>query len=73
MRRGLGGQLLLAAGHRCLRVSEEAGGVAMLIDAKNKKVSSWYEGYGALPLIDKPLSLLLPLNVISAVLKNKVD
>jgi GNAT superfamily N-acetyltransferase len=68
--KGLGGQLLLAAGRRCLRISEEVGGVAILIDAKNKKVSSWYESYGALPLIDKPLSLLLPLDVISAVLKN---
>lgn len=66
---GLGGQLLLAAGCRCLRVSEEAGGMAILIDAKNKKASSWYESYGALPLIDKPLSLLLSLDLISAVLK----
>lgn len=66
---GIGGQLLLAAGRRCLRVSEEAGGTAILIDAKNKKVSSWYESYGALPLIDKPLSLLLPLDVISSALK----
>ena len=31
---GLGGQLLLAAGKRCLLASAEVGGVAMLIDAK---------------------------------------
>lgn len=40
---GLGGQLLLAAGLRCLRVAEEIGGTAMLIDAKNAHVAAWYE------------------------------
>ncbi len=34
---GLGGQLLLAAGRRCLLASAEVGGVALLIDAKNKR------------------------------------
>ena len=30
---GLGAQLLLAAGRRCLRVSVEVGGVVLVIDA----------------------------------------
>lgn len=30
---GFGGQLLLAAGRRCLLVATQAGGVAILIDA----------------------------------------
>ncbi len=34
---GVGGQLLLAAGRRGLYVAAQAGGVALLIDAKNKK------------------------------------
>ena len=33
---GLGGQLLLSAGKRCLLASTEVGGVAMLIDAKTR-------------------------------------
>jgi len=66
---GLGGQLLLAAGRRCLLVSAEVGGVALLIDAKNEKVARWYAGYGAIPLLDAPLSLLLPLVTIEAALK----
>jgi GNAT superfamily N-acetyltransferase len=66
---GLGGQLLLAAGLRCLRVSEEVGGTAMLIDAKNDRVAAWYASYGALPLLDAPLSLLLPLDVVAAALR----
>ena len=66
---GLGGQLLLAAGKRCLLASAEVGGVAMLIDAKNARVSAWYASYGALPLLDAPLSLLLPLATVELALK----
>ena len=66
---GLGGQFLLAAGRRCLLASAEVGGVALLIDAKNQKVAAWYAGYGAVPLADAPLTLLLPLTTIAAALK----
>lgn len=55
--RGLGGQLLLSAGRRCLRASLEVAGVALLIDAKNGAVARWYAGYGALPLVEKPAFL----------------
>ena len=65
---GLGGQLLLAAGRRCLRAAQEVGGVALLIDAKNESVASWYASYGALQLLDAPLTLLLPLATIRAAL-----
>jgi GNAT superfamily N-acetyltransferase len=65
---GLGGQLLLAAGRRCLLAAAEVGGVALLIDAKNEKVAGWYKRYGAVPLLDAPLSLLLPLATIRAAL-----
>jgi GNAT superfamily N-acetyltransferase len=61
---GLGGQLLLAAGRRALRVASEAGGVALLIDAKNDHVALWYARYGAIPLINTPHSLLLPFTTI---------
>ena len=67
-KQGLGGQLLLAAGRRCLMVATEAGGVALLIDAKNEQAAQWYAGYGAVPLLDTPLSLLLPLKTIHAAL-----
>ena len=66
---GLGGQLLLAAGRRCLLASTEIGGVALLIDAKNERVAGWYASYGAMPLVDEPLSLLLPLKTIEAALR----
>ena len=66
---GLGGQLLLSAGRRCLRASHEVGGVALLIDAKNEGVAQWYASYGALPLLDMPLSLLLPMTTIHKALE----
>ena len=66
---GLGGQLLLSAGRRCIHAAAEVGGVALLIDAKNDRVARWYEAFGALPLLDTPRSLVLPLGRIEAALK----
>jgi hypothetical protein len=61
--RGLGGQLLLAAIQRCMAAAEQVGGVGMLIDAKNDRAARWYQGYGAVPLDDAPLSLVLPFGI----------
>ncbi len=65
---GLGEQLLLAAGRRCLWIAAEVGGVALLIDAKNEGVAEWYASYGTVPLQDAPLSLILPFQTIHAAL-----
>lgn len=59
--RGLGVALLVRAADRSIRVAEEVGGVALLIDAKSDRAARWYESYGALRLDDAPLSLVLPL------------
>jgi GNAT superfamily N-acetyltransferase len=66
---GLGGQLLLAAGRRCLLASAQVGGVALVIDAKNQRVASWYSSYGAIPLLDASLILMLPLETIRSALE----
>jgi GNAT superfamily N-acetyltransferase len=66
---GLGGQLLLAAGRRCLLAATEVGGVALLIDAKDERAAKWYATYGATRLADAPLSLVLPLTTIKAALE----
>jgi len=68
--RGLGGELLLAAGQRALAVAEEVGGVALAIDAKDR-AARWYERFGAQRLLDDPLKLVLPLATIAAGLGNK--
>jgi GNAT superfamily N-acetyltransferase len=67
---GLGGQLILAAGRRCLLAAAEVGGVALLIDAKDERAARWYSSYGAIPLVDAPLSLLLPLTTIRDALES---
>lgn len=66
--KGLGGDLLLAAGARALAVAGEVGGVALAIDAKDDRAAAWYERFGALRLLDDRLKLVLPLDVIAAAL-----
>lgn len=66
---GLGGELILAAGRRCLLAAAEVGGVALLIDAKNERVAKWYSSYGAIPLADTPHCLLLPLATVQDALE----
>ena len=65
----MGGALLLRAADRCIRVAQDVGGVALLIDAKSDRAASWYESYGALRLEDTPLSLVLPLAVAADALE----
>lgn len=66
--KGLGADLLLAAGERCLAVAAEVGGVALAIDAKDEDAARWYARFGALTLQDDPLRLVLPLTVIAQAL-----
>lgn len=66
---GLGGQLLVAAARRCMRASQEVGGTALMLDAKDERVAQWYGSYGAVRLNDAPLSLLLPYGVLAAALR----
>jgi GNAT superfamily N-acetyltransferase len=70
---GLGSQLLLAAGKRCLQVAAEAGGVALYIDAKNERAAAWYEGLGAERLVavpgTRPVPMVISLKTVAAALK----
>lgn len=66
---GLGGELLLAAGERALAVAAEVGGIALVIDAKDDHAVRWYERFGALSLLDDPLTLVLPLSAIAEAIK----
>ncbi len=59
--KGLGGQLLAAAGRRCLRAAADVGGVILIIDAKNERAADWYVAYGAVPLANTPRTLVMPL------------
>lgn len=66
--KGLGGQLLLMAGRRCLLAATQVGGVVLIIDAKNQRAADWYKSYGAIPLDDNDLTLVLPLATIKTAL-----
>jgi len=66
---GLGGQLLAAAARRCLRAATEVGGVILIVDAKNDRAAQWYTSYGAVPLSNKPLTLVMSLTTFEAELK----
>jgi len=68
--RGLGGALLLRAADRCMRVANEVGGVGVLIDAKDERAAEWYANYGAVALLDAPLSLVLPFAVAEDALRH---
>lgn len=65
---GLGAELLLAAGARALAVAAEVGGVALAIDAKDRKAAGWYARFGAVALLDDPLRLILPLATVEQAL-----
>ena len=67
--RGLGGSLLLRAAERCIRVAQDVGGVALLIDANDDRAALWYEGCVALRLDDAPLALVLPLAVAASAME----
>lgn len=66
---GLGGQLLAAAARRSLRVAAQVGGIILIIDAKNTRAAAWYASYGAVPLNDRPLTLVMALATFAAELK----
>jgi hypothetical protein len=37
------GAFLPRAADRCIRVAQDVGGVALLVDAKNDRAARWYE------------------------------
>jgi hypothetical protein len=53
--------VVIAAGRRSLLAATQVSGVTLLIDAKNEEIAKWYGDYGAVPLLDSKLSLVLPL------------
>lgn len=62
--KGLGEDLLLDALSRCLRVAEDVGIMAVLIDAKHERAKAFYARYELDSLPDHPLTLWLPLPAV---------
>jgi GNAT superfamily N-acetyltransferase len=67
----LGGLLLLAAAKRCLTAARDVGGAVLLIDAKNERAANWYEKFGAIPLEDESLTLVLSLTTAGNLLRER--
>jgi GNAT superfamily N-acetyltransferase len=58
---GLGSVLLTDAVKRVVATSEQIGIYAIVVDALNEQVKSFYLHYGFRELLDDPLHLFLPL------------
>jgi hypothetical protein len=42
----------------------------MVIDAKNSRVATWYQRFGAIPMDDAPLTLILLFSDIRKILES---
>jgi predicted GNAT family N-acyltransferase len=58
---GIGKLLLGCAVDRCLQAREQVAAYAMIVDAKDEIASAFYNHFGFRSLLDKPLTLYLPL------------
>ena len=61
--RKLGRNLLMNAIDRILRVSQDIGCAAILVDAKHASARQFYEKYHFVALPEQPLTLWLPMNI----------
>lgn len=58
---GIGGLLLIDALDRSVRVSEQVGIAAVLVDAKDDKAASFYKHFGFLPFPEAPHRLVMAI------------
>ena len=61
---GLGEDLLIDALLRCLKIADNAGIFAIVIDAKHERAKAFYARYEFESLPDQPLTLWLPLKAL---------
>ena len=59
--RGVGRMLLADAVRRVIAADEFVAMHAMIVDAANDDARRFYEGFGFMPLTDRPMRLFLPL------------
>ena len=57
--RGLGGTLLMDATRRCIQSPPVV--YALLVDAKNDQAVAFYQHFGFRSIVDRPLTLFLPM------------
>ena len=59
--RGLGKLLVGCAVDRCLKAREQVAAYALIVDAKDETAKRFYEHFGFRQLMDRDLTLCLPL------------
>jgi predicted GNAT family N-acyltransferase len=62
----LGERLLIDALQRCRAASRAVGSVAVIVDAKDADIATFYARHGFVALPDQPLRLFLPMKTIGA-------
>lgn len=70
-RQGIGAILLVEAMQRALIVAENAGGIGLFVEAKDRSAQAYYERYGFVSLSDAPLEMFLPLQTIQSMFEKK--
>lgn len=66
---GMGGVILGDALFKSLILSKKIGVFAVDVDAKNSQAKEFYKKYGFIELIDKSLSLILPMRTLEKTLR----
>ena len=51
----------IAANERCLQTKKQIPAYALLVDVTNASAKAFYEHYGFTPLLDRAMTLYLPL------------
>ena len=59
--RGLGRRLVGCAVDRCLKARTQVAAYALVVDAKDANAKAFYQHYGFAPMLDRPMTLFLPL------------
>lgn len=67
----LGGILLINALKRIFEASKSVAAYAVIVDAKDKKSTGFYERYGFVSYKENPLSLYLPMTTLVTMLEDK--
>lgn len=63
-KQGYGDALIMDAFHRTRQLAEQVGIFGMVVDAKDDKAATFYEGFGFIRLSTNPKRLALPLSAM---------
>ena len=70
---GLGGDLLRDALARCAAVSDDIGGRAVLVHAKDAGAVAFYQRYGFVPLEQNPNHLYILMKDLRASIRRSIE